>query len=110
MGLFVVSFGNRLARPAHEPDGLLLGIELVATVVAVVTGWLGGELVQRLRVGVDDGAHLDAPSSLSTDPAVEVHAREALTMEHDRQLVGSGVARGQVPPIPTHRVEDSDGR
>jgi uncharacterized membrane protein len=32
--------------------------------LALVTGWLGGELVDRLGVGVDEGAHLDAPSSL----------------------------------------------
>lgn len=38
---------------------------------SLVTGWLGGELVERLRVGVDDGAHLDAPSSLSGRPASE---------------------------------------
>jgi hypothetical protein len=31
-----------------------------------VTGWLGGELVDRLGVGVDDGANLNAPSSLSS--------------------------------------------
>ena len=37
----------------------------VAVVLALITGWLGGELVDRLSVGVDDGAHLDAPSSLS---------------------------------------------
>ena len=37
--------------------------------LALVTGWLGGELVDRLGVGVDDGAHLDAPSSLSGKPA-----------------------------------------
>jgi hypothetical protein len=37
--------------------------------LAAVTGWLGGELVDRLGVGVDDGAHLDAPSSLSELPA-----------------------------------------
>jgi hypothetical protein len=30
-----------------------------------LTGWLGGELVDRLGVGVDDGANLDAPSSLT---------------------------------------------
>jgi uncharacterized membrane protein len=34
--------------------------------IAVITGWLGGELVVRLGVGVDEGAHIDAPSSLST--------------------------------------------
>ena len=33
--------------------------------------WLGGELVERLGVGVDAGAHLDAPSSLSGRPAQE---------------------------------------
>jgi uncharacterized membrane protein len=32
----------------------------------LVTGWLGGELVDRLGVGVDDDAHVDAPSSLRT--------------------------------------------
>jgi hypothetical protein len=37
--------------------------------LAAVTGWLGGELVDRLSVGVDDGAHLNAPSSLSNRPA-----------------------------------------
>lgn len=39
--------------------------------LAAISGWLGGELVGRLGVGVDDGAHLDAPSSLSGRPAVE---------------------------------------
>jgi len=29
-----------------------------------VTGWLGGELVDRLGIGVDAGANPDAPSSL----------------------------------------------
>lgn len=33
--------------------------------IAVGTGWLGGELVGRLGVAVDDGAHLNAPSSLT---------------------------------------------
>jgi hypothetical protein len=36
-----------------------------------VTGWLGGELVDRLGVGVDRGAHLDSTSSLSGRPAAE---------------------------------------
>jgi uncharacterized membrane protein len=36
---------------------------------ALVGGWLGGELVERLGVGVDDGANLDAPSSLSNENA-----------------------------------------
>lgn len=39
--------------------------------IALVTGWLGGELVDRLGVGVDQGAHMNAPSSLSGRPASE---------------------------------------
>jgi hypothetical protein len=37
--------------------------------LVLVTGWLGGELVDRLGVGVDDGANLNSPSSLSTKAA-----------------------------------------
>ena len=32
--------------------------------LAGITGWLGGELVDRLSVGVDEGAHVNAPNSL----------------------------------------------
>jgi len=39
--------------------------------LATVTGWLGGELVFRLEVWIDDGVHLNAPSSLSDQPAGE---------------------------------------
>ncbi len=35
----------------------------------MITGWLGGELVDRPGVGVHEGANLDAPSSLSKLPA-----------------------------------------
>jgi hypothetical protein len=38
-------------------------------VLAGGSAWLGGELVNRLGVGVDDGAHLDAPSSLASASA-----------------------------------------
>jgi hypothetical protein len=44
---------------------------VVAILLGAVTGWLGGELVDRLGVGVDAGAHLNAPSSLSGRPALE---------------------------------------
>ena len=33
--------------------------------LALATGWLGGELVDRLGVGVDDDANINAPSSLT---------------------------------------------
>jgi uncharacterized membrane protein len=41
-------------------------------VLALIGSWFGGELVERLGIGVDNGAHADAPSSLSTEPVVSV--------------------------------------
>lgn len=38
--------------------------------MTAITGWLGGELVDRLSVGVDDGANLDAPNSLTHDHVI----------------------------------------
>ena len=64
VALFALSWWLR--RPAPSTPGTLpIIISAVAVGIALVTGWLGGELVDRLSVGVDDGAHLDAPSSLS---------------------------------------------
>jgi hypothetical protein len=46
--------------------GLALILSFGGLFLALFTGWLGGELVDRLGVGVDEGAHVDAPSSLSS--------------------------------------------
>jgi uncharacterized membrane protein len=54
---------------AGVPTGGALVLSFLGLVLALITGWLGGELVDRLGVGVDNGAHLDAPSSLSGRPA-----------------------------------------
>jgi uncharacterized membrane protein len=43
----------------------LFTVEVIALVLGAVGGWLGGELVDRLGVGVDSGANLDAPNALS---------------------------------------------
>src|SRR3954469_19767582 len=53
------------------PSTVALALSFVAVVLALVGGWLGGELVDRLGVGVDNGAHLNSPSSLSDEPASE---------------------------------------
>lgn len=66
--LFALSWFLRRDLPA-SPGGLEIGLSVVAVLLALVSGWLGGELVDRLGVGVDEGAHLDAPSSLSGQPA-----------------------------------------
>jgi uncharacterized membrane protein len=62
--LFIGSFLLRRPDPAN-PSGTALALSFVAVVIALVGGWLGGELVDRLGVGVDDGANLNASSSLS---------------------------------------------
>ena len=41
----------------------------------MITGWLGGELVNRMGIGVDSGANENSPNSLSGRPASE-HARK----------------------------------
>jgi uncharacterized membrane protein len=46
------------------PSGLALGLSFAGFLLSMVTGWLGGELVDRLGVGVDEGANVNAPSSL----------------------------------------------
>ena len=66
--LFAAAWLLRRDEPAN-PGTLTLLIEIVALALAGVTGWLGGELVDRLAIGVDPGAHPDAPSSLSGQPA-----------------------------------------
>jgi uncharacterized membrane protein len=63
--LFAGSWLMRSDAP-RAPEGLALALSFVAGGLALVTGWLGGELVDRLAVGVDEGAHVDAPSSLRT--------------------------------------------
>ena len=62
--LYAASWFLRRPDPGR-PSALALVLLLIGAGLSLVTGWLGGELVDRLGVGVDDGANLDAPSSLS---------------------------------------------
>jgi uncharacterized membrane protein len=68
--LFVVSWFVRRDNPSM-PGATALTFSFLGVTLALVTAWLGGELADRLGVGVDDGAHLDAPNSLSGRPARE---------------------------------------
>jgi uncharacterized membrane protein len=62
--LFSASWLIRRALP-EAPTTAALVLSFAGVAIAAMTGWLGGELVSRLGVGVDDGADLNAPSSLS---------------------------------------------
>lgn len=74
VALFAVSFALRLDSAHYLPDVLPAIVGLVGAGIALVTAWLGGELVYRLRVAVDDDASLDASSSLARDGVVDVQA------------------------------------
>jgi uncharacterized membrane protein len=68
--LFGISWLIRRELP-ESPAALAYVLSFAGAALAAVTGWSGGELVDRMGVGVDRGAHLDAPSSLSGRPAHE---------------------------------------
>jgi uncharacterized membrane protein len=65
--LFLVSWLMRQANVAYAPDLTPFLLGLIAVGMALVTAWLGGELVYRLGVGVDEDAHLDASNSLARE-------------------------------------------
>jgi uncharacterized membrane protein len=64
VALFIISWFLRLPATANPPASAFV-LSFIGVACALVTGWLGGELVDRLAVGVHDNAYLDAPSSLS---------------------------------------------
>lgn len=78
VALYAASWALRGVAPA-SPSATALVLSFAGFALAGVTGWLGGELVDRLGVGVSDGAHLDAPSSLSKGSAAGATAGAAGT-------------------------------
>jgi uncharacterized membrane protein len=70
--LFTVSWLLRRADPNFVPASLALLLSFVGIALALVTAWLGGEMVFRLGVGVDPGTNVNAPSSLTNQPSAGV--------------------------------------
>ncbi len=68
--LFAVSWLLRMGEPT-EPGAVPITLSVLGVVLAGLTGWFGGELVERLGVGVYEGAHLNSSNSLSGRPASE---------------------------------------
>ena len=62
--LFIGSWVLRRDLP-EQPETAALVLSFAGAGISLLTAWLGGELVDRLGVGVDDGAHLNAPNSLT---------------------------------------------
>ena len=69
LALFALSWWIRRDTPG-VPGAIALAASFVGFFLALGTGWLGGELVDRLGVGVDDGANVNAPSSLTHRRAI----------------------------------------
>jgi uncharacterized membrane protein len=105
VALFAMSWYFRRDQPTAPPtEAVVAG--LLGAGLSVVTGWLGGELVNRLGVGVDDGAHLDAPSSLTAMPAAAATGAEFRSgMSHGY----SGAERRHFPQ-PAYAGIDRRGR
>ena len=66
--LFAGSWWLRYDQPVR-PELMASILSFLGAGMAALGGWLGGELVERLGVGVDEGANLNAPSSLSSASA-----------------------------------------
>ncbi|MCP2258784.1 putative membrane protein [Streptoalloteichus tenebrarius] len=63
--LFAVSWVLRLGQATWQPPILAFVLAVAGLALATFSAWLGGELVERLGMSVDEGANLNAPSSLA---------------------------------------------
>jgi uncharacterized membrane protein len=66
VAIFALALYFRSDELNYYANNTALTLEIIAFALLGVTAWLGGELVDRLGVGVDDGAHVNAPSSLTS--------------------------------------------
>lgn len=64
MILFTASWFLRRESP-EVPSTAAFALSFIGVAGALLGGWLGGELVERLGVGVTPGANLNAPNSLT---------------------------------------------
>src|SRR5215203_654745 len=64
MILFIASWLLRRNSP-EVPSTIAFALSFIGVAASLLGGWLGGELVERLGVGVVPGANLDAPNSLT---------------------------------------------
>lgn len=77
--LFALSFVLRWNSPIDAitatPTTTALVLSFAGVLLALLGGWFGGELVERLGVGVSPAADLNAPSSLTRGRTLEADVR-----------------------------------
>ncbi|TCO40570.1 putative membrane protein [Kribbella antiqua] len=66
--LFAVSYLLRSRAVDWDPNAGALILSFLGFALSGVTGWLGGELVERLGIGVEEDANPNSPSSLGHHP------------------------------------------
>ena len=78
LALFAISLWLRSGQVQQPPTWAFV-LSFCGAAIALVTGWLGGELVDRLGIGISANPHPDAPSSLdaSADDHPPVRPRSA---------------------------------
>ena len=78
--LFAASWWLRFDLP-EAPPAVALVLSFIGVGAASLGGWLGGELVERLGVGVAENANLNAPNSLTQPDRNELHV-DRKTVRH----------------------------
>lgn len=95
LSLFAFSWWLRKDQPG-QPSTLAILLALAGVGLSVVTAWLGGELVDRLGIGVSPHAHPDARSSLA-GPALPASSPKDDSSQRtpvDRGTLGAAAASG----------------
>jgi uncharacterized membrane protein len=87
LAMFGGSWMLRLGHVASPPPHALF-LSFCGVAVLGAAGWLGGELVTRFAVGVEDGAHVDAPRHAQPQLQPQPHGAEAATTAFRRATVG----------------------
>jgi hypothetical protein len=92
--LFSMSWWLRRPIP-DNPSGAAVGFSLVAVLLALVTAWLGGELVDRPGVGVDRGANLNSPTCFPNRLPLSKRNRQPsgalleMSDDHKQEIMGA---------------------
>lgn len=78
VGVMILFIGSWLLRrnSPEVPSTAAFALSFIGVGAALLGGWLGGELVERLGVGVTPGANLNAPNSLTHSAREAAHVRD----------------------------------
>lgn len=72
--LFVASWFLRQSND-EVPTSAALTLSFAGALISLFGAWLGGELVYRMGVGVDPGASLNSPNSMTERPTSKTEER-----------------------------------